>query len=181
MSLSKTRKHSRRHRSYRVQKNHRSLRHLKQKHMRKTRSKRGGGLASDQRQALVNFWRRNQKAEYEALTNQILSSPHERDSLFNYFDEWMRPGPKSKGFSPDTLMALYYFLHRAQEEAVPESWRDIPYVYEQVARAAGHRGDKQTLQVEGQKITSEELARWQTETATKRSRRMTTETQTPFQ
>ena len=174
MVLSKTRKYSRRHNSSRVQKKHRNLK--RSKRMRKTRTKRGGGLASDQRQALVNFWRRNQKAEYEALTNQILSSRRDTDGFFHYLAQWMRPGPKSNGFSSDTLMALYYFLHRAQEEAVPESWRDIPYVYEQVAIAAGYDGDKQTLEVEGQKVASEELRRWQNETTTKRTRRMGSET-----
>lgn len=156
MGLLKTRRYN--VKSRRLQKKRRSLKHSK--NMRKTRTKRGGGLASDQRQALVNYWKRNQKAEYEALTNQILSSRRELDSFFDYLGRQMRPGPKSNGFSPDTLKALYYFLHRAQEEAIPESWRDIPYVYEQLARAAGHRGDEQTLQAEGQKIANEELTRW---------------------
>lgn len=157
MGLSKTRKYNRK--SRRVQKKNRTLR--RSKYMRRTRSKRGGGIGNDQRYALVQFWKRRRCEDYLELAKKILNSHRKgRRDFFDYLDREMIPSDTKQGFSVETLIALYYFLHLAQEDAIPESWKYMPYVYKQVALSEGHDGDEQTLQQIGQTSINDKLTRW---------------------
>lgn len=98
-----------------------------------------GSKGNDLRQQLIDFCRANDKEGYEALTNQIIEDYYKNEdkSIFihlknNYFKKEDKNGNIIiNGFRIPTKLCLYYFLHRAQEEAIPESMEyleDIMYL-----------------------------------------------------
>ena len=89
------------------------------KHYKRTRKtvKRGGGLGSDLRQSLVTLCRQGRWAEYDAITQQIITDYRIKDKK----DFFIHLDNQIKTFKKDTLLCLERTLTQLQEDGIPES------------------------------------------------------------
>jgi hypothetical protein len=88
-------------------------------------AQRHGSKGSDLRQQLVNFCRAGDVEGYEKLTNKIIEDYYkdgDKSIFFHLKNNYFKNETENvNGFRIPTRLCLFHFLHRAQEEAIPES------------------------------------------------------------